>query len=89
MAEQKKEFFWKYESVLDHDITPEQFKAITGFDWERRFEYLQSVVNSPYAGCLDIVVLYGGRYGRPYNKKMCDKYGVLANKAPMVYDWCD
>ena len=89
MAEQKKEFFWKYESVLDHDITPEQFKAITGCSWERRFEYLQSVVNSPYAGASDICLLYGGRYGRPYNKKMCDKYGVLANKAPMVYDWCD
>ena len=34
MAEQKKEFFWKYESVLDHDITPEQFKSVTAFSLE-------------------------------------------------------
>lgn len=88
MAGEKNDFFWKYESVLDHGITPEQFKAVTGFDWERRFEYLQSVVDSPYAGCLDIAVLYGGRYGIPYNKELCDKYGELASKAPMLMDYC-
>ena len=89
MAEQKKEFFWKYESVLDHDITPEQFKAVTGFDWERRFEYLQSVVNSPYAGCRDIVELYGGLHSRPRNNNKCKHYSELAARAPMIMDYCD
>ena len=88
MAEQKKEFVWKYESVLDHGITPEQFKAVTGFDWERRFEYLQSVVDSPYAGCRDIVSMFSGFYGIAHNEKKCKKYAALASKAPMVMDYC-
>lgn len=81
-------FVWKYESVLDHGITPEEFKKLTGFDWTERFEYLQSIVTSPYAGCLDIAILYGGRYGKPYNEIFIEKYATLAAKAPMEIDYC-
>ncbi len=42
MAEQKKEFFWKYESVVD----------------------------SPYAGCRDIVSMFSGFTA--FTKKNCD-----------------
>lgn len=87
MAE-KKDFIWKYESVLDHGITPEQFKSVTGFEWEKRLEYLQSVVDSPYAGCRDIVELYGGMHNRPRDDEKCKRYSELASKAPTVIDYC-
>lgn len=42
MAEQKN-FIGKYETILDHDPTPEEFEKITGCSWADRFEYVEHI----------------------------------------------
>lgn len=85
MAEEKKEFVWKYESVLDHGITPEEFEHVTGFKWANRMEYLEAVVTSEYAGCYDIDAFYGSCRHNPEKASYYSKLSVLA---PMDVDYC-
>lgn len=61
MAEGKK-FIGKYETILDHNPTPEEFETITGFTWADRFEFL-SVANSgtPHSDWSSIQRLYSLR----------------------------
>lgn len=79
---EKKQFVGKYESIFDHDVTPEEFKQITGFT--NRDEYLRSIVFSKYAGCPDIFHLYALRG----NNEEAKRYSALAEKAPFLYDEC-
>lgn len=89
MKEEKKEFVWKYESVLDHGITPEEFEELTGFKWSERMDYLESVVTGEYSGCSDIIDLYNGFFpNRPKDERLCKKYAELADKAIKYVDYC-
>ncbi len=78
-------FVWKYESVLDHGITPEEFEFVTGFKWAKRMEYLESIVMSEYDGCLDIGDFYA--FCRKNHEK-ASYYGKLSRMAPMYIDEC-
>ena len=83
MAEDN-DFIWKYESILDHDPTREEFEGITGFKWEKRLEYLQSCVFCDEAGARDIEELFSRRG----EKELARKYGEKAVKCPEVIDYC-
>lgn len=84
MAEnEKKEFVWKYESVLDHGITPEEFKELTGCDWKDRFDYLENSVDEEYAGCSDICSFYS-RFRN--NHELAGFYGKLGLKRTFYHD---
>ena len=58
----KKRFVGKYETILDHNPTPEEFEEIVGVDWEDRLEFIQ-IINTmtPHAGWVDISFLYEKR----------------------------
>jgi len=82
MEKQKEQFFWTYESIFDHDVTPEEFRYLTGF--ADRDEYLRTKITSKYAGYSAISRLYMFRG----NMTECNRYGALAEKAPFLYDEC-
>lgn len=83
MAENK-DFIWKYESILDHNPTREEFEKVTGFKWEDRLEYLQSCVFCDEAGARGIEVLFFERG----EKELSRKYGEKAEKCPQYIDFC-
>jgi hypothetical protein len=58
----KKRFVGKYETILDHNPTPEEFEEITGFEWDERLEFIQ-IMNTmtPHAGWYKISLLYEKR----------------------------
>lgn len=60
MKKTDKKFYWHFETVFDHEVTPEEFEEVTGFKWEKRLEYLDRLNSdcSEYAGCSDISSLY-------------------------------
>lgn len=58
MSEEKK-FVCKYESILDHNVTPKEFEEITKFPWRNRFEFIEIVNGSmPHWGWTLISQLY-------------------------------
>jgi hypothetical protein len=66
----KKRFVGKYETILDHNPTPEEFEEITGFEWDERLEFIQ-IMNTmtPHAGWIDISFLYEKRNDLEMAKK--------------------
>lgn len=58
----KKKFIGKYETILDHNPTPQEFEEITGFTWHDRFEFL-AIANSgtPHSDWSSIEQLYSIR----------------------------
>lgn len=77
---EKKQFVGKYESIFDHNVTPEEFKYLTGCT--NRDEYLRAIVFSKYSGCQDIYRLYALRK----NYEEAKRYSTLAKKAPFFHD---
>jgi hypothetical protein len=58
----KKRFVGKYETILDHNPTPEEFEEITGIDWEDRLLLIEiNDTKTPHAGWIDISFLYEKR----------------------------
>ena len=82
MGKQKGRYFGKYESIFDHDVTPEEFRYLTGF--ADRDEYLRAKITSKYAGYSAIARLYCLR-GNPTESK---RFSALAEKVPFVFDEC-
>ena len=67
----KKRFVGKYETILDHNPTPEEFEEITGIDWEDRLLLIEiNDTKTPHAGWIDISFLYEKRG----NLEMAKKY---------------
>lgn len=55
----KKKFVGKYETILDHNPTLEEFEEITGIDWEDRLLLIEiNDTKNPHAGWIDISFLY-------------------------------
>lgn len=71
----KKRFVGKYETILDHNPTPEEFEEITGFEWDERLEFIQ-IINTmtPHAGWVDISFLYEKRGYLEMAKNMINLY---------------
>lgn len=96
MAEETKKWIGEFESVLDHDITPEDFEKLTSFKWSERFDYLHYIVTSEFAGCYDIAELYSNfpningekPFSHERNESLAAKYAELAKKAPQFMDYC-
>lgn len=66
----KKRFVGKYETILDHNPTPEEFEEITGFEWDERLEFIQIMnTTTPHAGWIDISFLYEKRNDLEMAKK--------------------
>ena len=80
VKKQKGRYFGKYESIFDHDVTPEEFRYLTGF--ADRDEYLRTKITSKYAGYSAIARLYMFRR----NMTECNRYDALAEKVPFVFD---
>jgi hypothetical protein len=52
----------KFETLLDHNVTPYEFRKISGFEWSERFVYLNVVKRaSKYGDLLAIALLYLSR----------------------------
>lgn len=52
----------KFETLLDHNVMPYEFRKISGFKWSERFVYLDVVKRaSKYGDLLDIALLYLSR----------------------------
>lgn len=52
----------KFETLLDHNVTPYEFRKISGFEWSERFVYLDVVKRaSKYGDFIDIALLYLSR----------------------------
>ena len=67
----------KFETLLDHNVTPYEFRKISGFEWSERFVYLDVVKRaSKYGDLIDIALLYLSR-----NKKK-KATGPLLQKRP-------
>ena len=75
-----KNFVWKYETLLDHDVTEEEFKDITGVDWSRRIEYLENL--QEHFALLDICWLYDTAHRN--NHELAIKYSTMAKKTPYI-----
>lgn len=86
MKKTDKKFYWHFETVFDHEVTPEEFEEVTGFKWEKRLEYLDRLNSdcSEYAGRSDISSLYHNRR----DSEKASYYGKLSLKVPMCVDYC-
>ena len=77
---QTSKFVGKFESIFDHDVTPMEFREITGFP--DRNSYFENIITSEFSGCLDISSLYSLRE----NIELASYYGALSLKAPRFID---
>jgi hypothetical protein len=40
----------KFETLLDHKVTPYELRKLTGFEWHERFEYIEIIKSNNVGG---------------------------------------